>query len=59
MESKNNCVHFSFIIEVHLKGREANKLVKWETFQKENFLVLESKKQRGTDSERLKRMTAK
>ncbi|XP_016296375.1 transient receptor potential cation channel subfamily M member 4-like isoform X2 [Sinocyclocheilus anshuiensis] len=44
---------------LQLKGRDANKLVKWETFQKENFLALESKKQRGTDSERLKRMTAK
>lgn len=44
---------------LELKGREANKLVKWETFQKENFLALESKKRRGTDSERLKRMTVK
>uniref|UniRef100_A0A673M6V9 Transient receptor potential cation channel subfamily M member 4-like n=1 Tax=Sinocyclocheilus rhinocerous TaxID=307959 RepID=A0A673M6V9_9TELE len=44
---------------LQLKGRDANKLVKWETFQKENFLALESKKRRGTDSERLKRMTAK
>ncbi len=52
-------MHLPFIIAVQLKGREANKLVKWETFQKENFLVLESKKRRGTDSERLKRMTAK
>uniref|UniRef100_A0A8C1A2E9 Histidine rich calcium binding protein n=1 Tax=Cyprinus carpio carpio TaxID=630221 RepID=A0A8C1A2E9_CYPCA len=44
---------------LRLKGRDANKLVKWETFQKENFLALESKKRRGNDSERLKRMTAK
>ncbi|XP_058650411.1 transient receptor potential cation channel subfamily M member 4-like isoform X2 [Onychostoma macrolepis] len=44
---------------LQLKGRDANKLVKWETFQKENFLALENKKRRGTDSERLKRMTAK
>ncbi|XP_026133083.1 transient receptor potential cation channel subfamily M member 4-like isoform X3 [Carassius auratus] len=44
---------------LQLKGKDANKLVKWETFQKENFLTIESKKQRGTDSERLKRMTAK
>uniref|UniRef100_A0A8C1Q329 Transient receptor potential cation channel subfamily M member 4-like n=1 Tax=Cyprinus carpio TaxID=7962 RepID=A0A8C1Q329_CYPCA len=49
--------HHRFALE--LKGREANKLVKWETFQKENFLALESKKRRGTDSERLKRMTVK
>uniref|UniRef100_A0A671KF03 Transient receptor potential cation channel subfamily M member 4-like n=1 Tax=Sinocyclocheilus anshuiensis TaxID=1608454 RepID=A0A671KF03_9TELE len=38
---------------------DANKLVKWETLQKENFLALENKKRRGTDSERLKRMTSK
>ncbi|XP_043109466.1 transient receptor potential cation channel subfamily M member 4-like [Puntigrus tetrazona] len=44
---------------LQLKGREANKMVKWENLQKENFLSLESKKLRGTDSERLKRMTAK
>ncbi|XP_016096270.1 transient receptor potential cation channel subfamily M member 4-like isoform X2 [Sinocyclocheilus grahami] len=44
---------------VELKGRDANKLVKWETLQKENFLALENKKRRGTDSERLKRMTSK
>ncbi|XP_067286121.1 transient receptor potential cation channel subfamily M member 4-like [Pseudorasbora parva] len=44
---------------LELKGREANKLVKWETLQKENFLAFESKKQKGTDSERLKRMSAK
>ncbi|XP_050979815.1 transient receptor potential cation channel subfamily M member 4-like [Labeo rohita] len=44
---------------LQLKGRDANKLVKWETLQKENFLTLENKKRRGTDSERLKRMTAK
>uniref|UniRef100_A0A8C2HGK9 Transient receptor potential cation channel, subfamily M, member 4a n=1 Tax=Cyprinus carpio TaxID=7962 RepID=A0A8C2HGK9_CYPCA len=49
--------HHRFALQ--LKGREANKLVKWETFQKENFLALESKKRRGNDSERLKRMTAK
>ncbi|XP_026133086.1 transient receptor potential cation channel subfamily M member 4-like isoform X2 [Carassius auratus] len=44
---------------LQLKGRDANRLVKWETFQKENFLTLESNKRRGTDSERLKRVTAK
>ncbi|TRY98465.1 hypothetical protein DNTS_030342, partial [Danionella cerebrum] len=42
-----------------LTGREANKLVKWEALQKENFLALENKKHRGTDTERLKRMMAK
>ncbi len=52
-------MHFSFIIAVKFVDIEANKLEKWEAFQKENFLVLQSKKQRGTDSERLKRMTAK
>ncbi|XP_048027657.1 transient receptor potential cation channel subfamily M member 4-like isoform X2 [Megalobrama amblycephala] len=44
---------------IQIKGREANKLVKWENLQKENFLAVESKKQRGTDSERLKRTSAK
>ncbi|KAK7123104.1 hypothetical protein R3I94_020025 [Phoxinus phoxinus] len=44
---------------LHLEGREANKLVKWETLQKENFLAFESKKQKGTDSERMKRMSVK
>ncbi|XP_051959196.1 transient receptor potential cation channel subfamily M member 4-like isoform X1 [Xyrauchen texanus] len=42
-----------------LKGKEANNLVKWETLQKENFLAIEYKKQKGTDSERLKQMSAK
>lgn len=46
-----------FALEV--TGREANKLVKWENLQKENYLALENKKQRGTDSERLKRITSK
>ncbi|XP_009304689.1 transient receptor potential cation channel subfamily M member 4 isoform X1 [Danio rerio] len=42
-----------------ISGREANKLVKWENLQKENYLALENRKQRGSDSERLKRMAAK
>ncbi|XP_051968438.1 transient receptor potential cation channel subfamily M member 4-like isoform X1 [Xyrauchen texanus] len=42
-----------------LKGKEANQLVKWENLQKESFLAVEYKKQRGTDTERLKQITAK
>uniref|UniRef100_A0A8C1XYV6 Ion transport domain-containing protein n=1 Tax=Cyprinus carpio TaxID=7962 RepID=A0A8C1XYV6_CYPCA len=49
-------VHLPFIIAVQLKGRDANKLVKWETLQKENILALENKK---TKRDRLKRITAK
>ncbi|NP_001269082.1 transient receptor potential cation channel subfamily M member 4b.2 [Danio rerio] len=42
-----------------IKGQEKKELVKWENLQKENYLALEIKKQRGTDSERLKRITSK
>ena len=40
-------------------GKEANRLITWETIQKENFLTEQSKIHRGSDSERLKRMSAK
>ncbi|XP_056627159.1 transient receptor potential cation channel subfamily M member 4-like [Triplophysa dalaica] len=40
-------------------GKAASKLVKWETMQKENFLSAESKKLRGTDTERLKHLNTK
>ncbi|XP_065109447.1 transient receptor potential cation channel subfamily M member 4-like isoform X1 [Paramisgurnus dabryanus] len=46
-----------FALDINLKT--ANKLEKWEALQKENFLSVESKKIRGTDTERLKRMNAK
>ncbi|KAM4623337.1 transient receptor potential cation channel subfamily M member 4-like isoform 1-T1 [Polymixia lowei] len=46
-----------FVLE--LKGKAANKLMTWETIQKENFLTAQSKIQRASDSERLKRMSVK
>ncbi|XP_062381677.1 transient receptor potential cation channel subfamily M member 4-like [Sardina pilchardus] len=42
-----------------LEGKAANRLMTWEGIQKENFLSDESKKQRASDSERLKRMSVK
>ena len=42
-----------------LEGKPANRLMTWEGIQKENFLSDESKKQRASDSERLKRMSVK
>ncbi|KAG7274468.1 hypothetical protein CRUP_001433 [Coryphaenoides rupestris] len=42
-----------------LKGKAANRLMTWESIQKENFLSAQSKLQRGSDSERLKRMSVK
>lgn len=44
---------------LQLKGKAANKLVTWETIQKEDFLTAQNKIQRSSDSERLKRMSAK
>ncbi|XP_071763453.1 transient receptor potential cation channel subfamily M member 4-like isoform X1 [Centroberyx gerrardi] len=46
-----------FVLE--LRGKAANRLMTWETIQKENFLTAQSKIQRGSDSERLKRMSVK
>uniref|UniRef100_A0A8C5F7S3 Transient receptor potential cation channel subfamily M member 4 n=1 Tax=Gadus morhua TaxID=8049 RepID=A0A8C5F7S3_GADMO len=40
-----------------LKGKEANRLMTWESIQKENFLSAQSKVQRGTDSARIKRIS--
>ncbi|XP_059893374.1 transient receptor potential cation channel subfamily M member 4-like isoform X1 [Gadus macrocephalus] len=42
-----------------LKGKAANRLMTWESIQKENFLSAQSKVQRGSDSERIKRMSVK
>ncbi|XP_077482466.1 transient receptor potential cation channel subfamily M member 4-like isoform X1 [Stigmatopora argus] len=42
-----------------LNGKAANRLTTWETIQKEDFLTAQSKIQKSTDSERLKRMSAK
>ncbi|KAG5262687.1 hypothetical protein AALO_G00277750 [Alosa alosa] len=47
--------HFAQVLE----GKAANRLMTWEGIQKENFLSDESKKQRASDSERLKRMSVK
>uniref|UniRef100_A0A8C7PLV7 TRPM SLOG domain-containing protein n=1 Tax=Oncorhynchus mykiss TaxID=8022 RepID=A0A8C7PLV7_ONCMY len=44
-----------FVLE--LTGKAANRLMTWEAIQKENFLTAQSKIQRGSDSERLKRMS--
>ncbi|XP_056152863.1 transient receptor potential cation channel subfamily M member 4-like isoform X2 [Lampris incognitus] len=46
-----------FVLE--LKGKGANRLMTWETIQKENFLTAQGKIQRGSDSERLKRLSVK
>uniref|UniRef100_A0A8C7PLI2 TRPM SLOG domain-containing protein n=1 Tax=Oncorhynchus mykiss TaxID=8022 RepID=A0A8C7PLI2_ONCMY len=46
-----------FVLE--LTGKAANRLMTWEAIQKENFLTAQSKIQRGSDSERLKRMSVK
>ncbi|KAJ3608430.1 hypothetical protein NHX12_025477 [Muraenolepis orangiensis] len=42
-----------------LKGKAANRLMTWESIQKEDFLSAQSKLQRGSDTERLKRMSVK
>ncbi|KAM6951169.1 transient receptor potential cation channel subfamily M member 5-like [Aplochiton taeniatus] len=46
-----------FVLE--LRGRVANRLMTWESIQKEDFLTAQSKTQRASDSERLKRMSVK
>ncbi|KAL7850194.1 hypothetical protein SRHO_G00195430 [Serrasalmus rhombeus] len=42
-----------------LRGRKANRLNTWEAVQKENLLSTQSKKVRDSDTERLKRTSAK
>ncbi|KAM9462261.1 transient receptor potential cation channel subfamily M member 4-like [Clarias gariepinus] len=42
-----------------LKPKANNRLITWESIQKENFLSAEGKKLRGSDTERLKRMSVK
>ncbi|XP_061666415.1 transient receptor potential cation channel subfamily M member 4-like [Syngnathoides biaculeatus] len=44
---------------LQLKGKAANRLMTWETIQKEDFLTAQNKIQKSSDSERLKRMSAK
>nr|XP_004571460.2 transient receptor potential cation channel subfamily M member 4 isoform X1 [Maylandia zebra] len=42
-----------------LEAKAANRLSTWETIQKEDFLTARNKIQKSSDSERLKRMSAK
>ncbi|XP_037135003.1 transient receptor potential cation channel subfamily M member 4-like [Syngnathus acus] len=44
---------------LQLKGKTANRIMTWETIQKEEFLSTQSKIQKSSDSERLKRMATK
>uniref|UniRef100_A0A8C2YXA9 Transient receptor potential cation channel, subfamily M, member 4b, tandem duplicate 1 n=1 Tax=Cyclopterus lumpus TaxID=8103 RepID=A0A8C2YXA9_CYCLU len=44
---------------LQLRGKAANKLMTWETIQKEDFLTGQNTIQKSSDSERLKRMSAK
>uniref|UniRef100_A0A3Q1IZY4 Transient receptor potential cation channel, subfamily M, member 4a n=1 Tax=Anabas testudineus TaxID=64144 RepID=A0A3Q1IZY4_ANATE len=44
---------------LQLRGKAANRLITWETIQKEDFLTSQSKIQKSSDSERLKRMSVK
>ncbi|KAJ8399960.1 hypothetical protein AAFF_G00406900 [Aldrovandia affinis] len=46
-----------FVLE--LTGKRANRLMTWEAIQKENLLTDQNKRQRGSDTERLKRTSAK
>ncbi|XP_035997628.1 transient receptor potential cation channel subfamily M member 4 [Fundulus heteroclitus] len=46
-----------FVLE--LSRKETNRLMTWETIQKEDFLSAQNKIQKSTDSERLKRMSVK
>ncbi|XP_030649769.1 transient receptor potential cation channel subfamily M member 4a [Chanos chanos] len=46
-----------FVLE--LKGRNASRLSAWEAIQKENLLSLQNKKQRDSDTARLKRTSVK
>lgn len=44
---------------LELRGKAANRLMTWETIQKEDFLTTQNKIQKSSDSERLKRMSVK
>ncbi|XP_064844848.1 transient receptor potential cation channel subfamily M member 4-like isoform X1 [Oncorhynchus masou masou] len=46
-----------FVLEIH--GRQASKLNMWEAIQKENILSAQNKRERESDSERLKRTSIK
>ncbi|XP_043959285.1 transient receptor potential cation channel subfamily M member 4-like [Gambusia affinis] len=44
---------------LQLSPKDANRLMTWETIQKEDFLTAQNKIQKSSDSERLKRMSVK
>ncbi|XP_061563830.1 transient receptor potential cation channel subfamily M member 4-like [Cololabis saira] len=44
---------------LQLRGKAANRLTTWETIRKEDFLTAQSKIQKSSDSERLKRISVK
>ncbi|KAM6898340.1 transient receptor potential cation channel subfamily M member 4-like isoform 1-T1 [Lycodopsis pacificus] len=44
---------------LQLRGKAANRLMTWETIQKEDFLTAQNTIQKSSDSERLKRMSVK
>uniref|UniRef100_A0A3B4G9E1 Transient receptor potential cation channel subfamily M member 5-like n=1 Tax=Pundamilia nyererei TaxID=303518 RepID=A0A3B4G9E1_9CICH len=46
-------------VKIHHFAKAANRLSTWETIQKEDFLTAQNKIQKSSDSERLKRMSAK
>ncbi|XP_041940754.1 transient receptor potential cation channel subfamily M member 4a isoform X2 [Alosa sapidissima] len=46
-----------FVLEI--RGRKASQLNTWESIQKENLLSIQNKKQRESDTERLKRTSCK
>ncbi|KAK5850774.1 hypothetical protein PBY51_001621 [Eleginops maclovinus] len=48
---------YHFVLQ--LKGKAANRLMTWETIQKEDFLTAQNKVQKSSDTERLKRMSVK
>ncbi|CAL1599365.1 unnamed protein product [Knipowitschia caucasica] len=48
---------YHFVLE--LRGKAANRLMTWETIQKEEFLTAQSKIKKSSDSTRLKRMAVK
>ncbi|XP_028991038.1 transient receptor potential cation channel subfamily M member 4-like [Betta splendens] len=48
---------YDFVLQV--TGKTANRLMTWETIQKEDFLSAQTKIQRSSDSERLKRVSVK
>lgn len=57
MIKKKNSLSFLLVLE--LRGKAANRLMTWETIQKEDFLTAQNKIQKSSDSERLKRMSVK